>query len=525
MHPGVEASKRLVVLNTVSSVVAFALNVTVLVWLQQYLLRRISPDEYILLPVIGSLIVFAPLLSVVLTSGLTQFVTEAHAQGDDDCVTSLVSTIFPILCATGVLVLVVSALVAWKIDRLLTIGPKHVADARTMLLMLVFVFVIRLVSAPFGTGIFVRQRFMMEEAINIAGQLVRAALLFSLLLWLGPRVLWVAVANSIADLATLAAQRVLSLRLLPAQRFRLSHVRWTLARKLVTFGSWSLVIQLSESVRMAADPLILNKLSTAIDVTCFNLGSLPSYYLRMLQTRALGILQPSVIGMHARSETARLSNTYLRIGRLGLWSVLCFVVPGIVFRREVILLYVGAQYLPAATVMAILLIALPMSYGNALGWLIAAAQGKIRMMGIRTVIAQSGHLLATLVLVGILKLGAVGSAFGALVGGAVLHPIIMWRFSASVASVSLSRWFRETVLRGVTPALMSVPFFLAARYLVNPDSWQRLGLCVLGGELAYVASLVLFSLAEDDRGDLAELLRRVTKFCANWAANLTQFRR
>lgn len=40
--PGIEINKRIVLINSVSSAVSLVLNLSVLVWLQQYLLKRIS---------------------------------------------------------------------------------------------------------------------------------------------------------------------------------------------------------------------------------------------------------------------------------------------------------------------------------------------------------------------------------------------------------------------------------------------------------------------------------------------------
>lgn len=54
MNSRVEISKRLVLINSGSSVLAHLVNISILLWLHQYLLRRISPEEYSLYPVIVS---------------------------------------------------------------------------------------------------------------------------------------------------------------------------------------------------------------------------------------------------------------------------------------------------------------------------------------------------------------------------------------------------------------------------------------------------------------------------------------
>jgi hypothetical protein len=103
--PQVEISKRLVLINTASGILARTINVSVVVWLHQYLLRRITPEEYSLLPLLLSVIVLLPLLASILTAALGRFVLEAYVRGDYRAVTQIVSTAFPMLLGMAFLLL------------------------------------------------------------------------------------------------------------------------------------------------------------------------------------------------------------------------------------------------------------------------------------------------------------------------------------------------------------------------------------------------------------------------------------
>jgi len=76
--PRVELSKRLVLINSASSLLTRMLSISVLIWLQQYLLMRIKPEEYSLLPVLYSVMMFAPLITTILTGGLGRYIVEAY---------------------------------------------------------------------------------------------------------------------------------------------------------------------------------------------------------------------------------------------------------------------------------------------------------------------------------------------------------------------------------------------------------------------------------------------------------------
>ena len=80
MSANVEISKRLVFINSASSLLAKVLNVSILVWLQQYLLRRISTEEYSLYPILMAVMLLVPLLTTILISGLSRYIVEAYAR-------------------------------------------------------------------------------------------------------------------------------------------------------------------------------------------------------------------------------------------------------------------------------------------------------------------------------------------------------------------------------------------------------------------------------------------------------------
>ena len=63
METKVVISKKLVLVNAFSGVAARVINIGILLWLYQYLLKKISVEEYSLYPVLMSSIVF--LLSLI----------------------------------------------------------------------------------------------------------------------------------------------------------------------------------------------------------------------------------------------------------------------------------------------------------------------------------------------------------------------------------------------------------------------------------------------------------------------------
>ncbi len=228
MKERVEASKKLVLINSASAVVATAVNMAVWFWLQPYLLHRIGDEEYSLYPVLAAVMVFLPMFTMVIISGISRYVTEAYARGDDRRVVQIVSTMTVVLFGVGLAILIGGAFFCWFIDRILNIPAHRLWDARIMMGLMVLFFAIRVATTPFCVGLFVRQKFVLRNLILVGQEAVRITILLSLLFGVSTRVLWVVVATIGANLCGLIIILVVSVRLVPALRFRISQVRWWL---------------------------------------------------------------------------------------------------------------------------------------------------------------------------------------------------------------------------------------------------------------------------------------------------------
>jgi O-antigen/teichoic acid export membrane protein len=324
-----------------------------------------------------AVMVFVPLLTSVLTGGLSRYIVEAYAKGDEWRVTQIASTLSVLLLGESAVVLVLGLSLAWQVDRVLTIEPQQVGDARIMLVMLTCMAAVRLPLLPFRFGLYVRQKFALENVLALGIELLRMGLLFSLLLAVSPRVLWVVVASVSAEMAGVVVTQVISRRLVPALHFSIQAVNWQGARELVSYGTWTFVSAVSDMIYRSSDVIILNKLATALDVACFNLGMLISSQLQSFMMLVSAPLQPALIAMHAGGSRDRLRSAYLRGGRYALWMLLPVVLPLMIFARPLVILYTGQKFEMAAAVLVLLLAVFPIGYCNLMMGKLAVASARI----------------------------------------------------------------------------------------------------------------------------------------------------
>lgn len=503
-------SKRIVLINSASSAASLLLNLSVVIWLQQYLLRRLSPDEYSLLPIVMSIMAFAPLIMTVLGGGIGRFLTAAYARGDDEEVTRICSTMFPLLALAGLVVLGVGAVCTWFIDRIVTIAPERASDARLMLGLLLVSAAIRLPCAVLGNGFVLCQRLLLQDLIDFGTQLLRVGLLFALLFGTSTRVIWVVVASVASDLVGLAVATPISMRLVPALRVRWAATHWPLARELIGYGGWTLVSQVAETAKVAADPLILNQFATTLEVATFQVAGIAPRMLPMMVAPLSRPFIPILAALHATGDWTRLRATLLRTSRYHSWAIIAVAVPAGVFSREFMLLYVGKQYAAAGSVMSLLLLVPVLNALNALGVAVLMAAGEVRPLGVRQALAQAGSLALSAVFVAFAGWGAVGSSVAIVVAAATLGTTLMWPLSWRVAHATAACWLGEVFIPVVLPAVPSLVLCLLVKYTLGITTWFELLAWSGASAISNLALIYFFALRPEDRRDIATAMQHVT---------------
>ena len=344
MAVSIDISKRVALINSTSGVCTRLLRATVLIWMYHYLLRRISQDEFASYALVTALMVFAPLFSTFFTSGISRYVVEACARGDERRATQVVSSIFPVLLFWGLLFIAAGWVFAWHINSFLTVLPKHLADVRLMMVLLVTDFAVQMVMTPFAVGFHVHQRYLLQNLIEIGLETFRMTLLFALLVGLGANVIWVVVASVVSNFLSVILMTTISLRLLPSLRVKLELFHWATARQLFSFGLWTTLNQLAGVIFINADIIVLNKLATASDVAVFKLGLEAFNQVNAMVVATLLPILPVLTSLYARGEGDRMGAGVLRGARYILWFSSFLILPIIIYRKPLITLYAGPGY-------------------------------------------------------------------------------------------------------------------------------------------------------------------------------------
>lgn len=486
-------------INAVSSVCTRILQLTVIIWVNQYLLKRIRPEEYSLFPLVMSIIVFADLFKAVFTGGLARYIVEADSRGDRDGVTTIVSSMLPILVFGAACFGSAGLVAAWKIEHLINVEPTYVGQARVMLLLLVFTLCLNVVALPFSQGLYVRQEFVKLNLLDLVSEVFRLSLLFGLLVGVGPKVMWLVVASTAASALNVSMRIFVTRRLIPEIRFRSSQICFRQAKTMLHFGAWTSVQGFTSLVANSAPALILNRFGTAVDVAAFHLGRLPDVQLRRLMSAAAVPAQPALTALYATRGEQALHDLYYRGGRYHLWLTLLVVPVFLIFGHQIVTKYAGSQYESAANVVFALLVIYPFAWASAMFYKVAHAVAKIRAYYICDIFVQAAALGALFYSVVFLKKGAAGAAAAMAIANGLLHVVLIWPMGLRLVNGSWKAFLQKTCVPGMLPFFVSLLVCYMVGRTVNVSAWWQIGVAAALSGIVYMAVLIAFCMDEFDR--------------------------
>lgn len=475
----------------------------------QYLLARISTDEFAVYAVLMALMAFAPLFFSVFTGGVSRYIVEAYALGKPRRVAEITSSILPLLGGAAAAFVLAGTLLAIFIDDALTIAPGMENTARLMLMLLVVNYAVQMVTLPYTTGFHVRQRFVELNLLQVLRDVLRIILLVALLVGVGPSVLYVVIASVVSEQSYLAVAVYRSRRLVPEVRFQPGLFRWETGRKLISFGLWTTLGQLANLMVTSVGVLILNAYGTALDVTVYHLGATAFRQIESAISLAAFPLLPALTAMHSLADKARLARTTLRGGRYGLWVALFVACPAAIYSREFVQLYLGDGFADAAIVLSIFMGVFLFLGPTSLLPMLAMAMARVRDYHLAFFLSSSSSLLLTLYLVAVHDMGAIGVALSLLLATALFELSYFWPLQIRLTGARWSDFIRAVLVRGLMPAAVASVVWLTIERLYPPDSWGLLVLAIGAGSLVYAATLFSFCLDENDRSIVKRLLRRV----------------
>jgi O-antigen/teichoic acid export membrane protein len=467
-------------------------------FIMPFLIGQFGDRWYGIWSIIAGFATYYYLLDFGLSSATSRFGAAALAENDYPKLNTVLSTALMLFVVLGVLVMLVSGILAWSAKFFLA-DPDELALIRTIILIQGFGLGVGFASKAFGGVAIIHLRYDLLEV----NALLRLALETAAILYFlsnGYGILMLAVIGCVAIIGHSFGDYVIARYLYRDMRLTPKAFDRRLAREFFGFSSWSFLISIADSLRLQIDALVIGAFASAAMVTHYNIGARLAMYALTLLNRATNMLTPLYTRLHTLHESESLRDKFLFFTKinalLGVFGGGVLILVGKAFIER----WMGVEYLDAYPVLVVLAVAIMAESVNQPTTNILVAIAKHKFYAIASLIEGLINVVLSIYLLE--HYGIVGVALGTAIPMMVNRLIIVPIYTCRNLGLSLSRYYLT-----IAPIVIAIVIYLGlwyrfgANWLAIADYSSILGV-LAAISLLYVAIAPFIALTEAERRSL-----------------------
>jgi O-antigen/teichoic acid export membrane protein len=493
-------------LNLVSNIGRLGLTMLVGAWYVPFLVRKLGPAAYGLVPLASMITSYMGLITFSLDLAMGRYLNIALARQDHGEANKVFNVA---LCGNAVIValLAIPALaVILNVEHLVRIPPGYEAATRWLFAGTAAAFFLNEIKTPFLASCFAMNRLDLQNVVVVAETLTRVGLVAFLFLVVAPRIEYVGAGilagTVISTLGAIWLWKVLT----PNLHIRLRDFDWTMLKNLCHTSGWIVVSQIGLLLYANIDLVLANQL--------FGPGQSGRYaavlalplLLRSLNVAVGGIFAPTMFRMYARGEFAALESYLNRaIKFVGLVMALCIgLICG--FAKPLLTLWLGPEFGDLAPLLFLMAISLCLALSMYPMFAVPFAANRVKAPGLVTVAVG----LINVALVFLLAKTAGWGLYGIAAAGAISVTLREALFAPFYGAVVLQRRYR-TFYRQAIPILAAVSATIGLCRLISwrwtLSNWVDLGMAAAAVSLVF-GVMAWWRLSSGERAALKEAVIR-----------------
>jgi membrane protein EpsK len=497
--PVADLSARMIRRNAVANIGLYAAQVVLLLWFTRFLLLRLGPATYGLIPLATATATYFGLIMLSLNSAVGRFLTRDLVREDPtEAQATFNSALFGSL-GIAALLMPVAVAVAFLLPPLFNVPQGQGGAARLLFLAVLGSLLVVSAANAFSATAFARNRLDLLNVVQAAQVVVRVAVPAALIAWAGWALAAVSLGMALAGIAGVAGAVVLWRLLLPSLRVDRRAVRWPRLREMVSMGGWAFVVQSGTLLLENTDVYVVNLLWGSAAAGRYGSVLLFAFTLRALGGALASPILPPIVHRLNTGEDEWVIAASRRATRL--LCVLMALPVGLVcgFAPSILTVWLGPDYRDIWPILVVLTAGLTISVAGIPAFYVLVAANRLRLPGVVTVASGVVSLgLAYLLGRPASGIGVIGIAVAFLLVASAKNILFGLPYAAHVLG---ARWWG--LVRSLAPGLVCEAGVIAAGaalvWLGLASGWAGLAVSMAALTGVYAAVAGTLVLTREDR--------------------------
>jgi O-antigen/teichoic acid export membrane protein len=456
----------------------------------------------------ASITAYFSVLELGYGSAVIKFVAEYRAKRDTHALNEILSTLFTVFTAMGVVVYAIALLMAWLLPYIFNLEPGQVGTGRAILLIIAANVAFHFVFAVYGGVVNGFQRYYLNNVIGTAAMLVGAAVNV-LVLWLGYGLIELVAATTLVRMAPYYLYRRNAKAVFPDLEVSVRLFRRERLREVTGFSVYLAITDWSSRLNYTVDTFMIGIFLNTTAVGVYSVGLRLSEALFRMTNQLHTFLFPAIVhqATEGRIEEQRRLLVQATRFQLAVAMALCGTV--IAVADVLIHTWVGPGFEKGFLTAQLLAYVVVLRAWMGLPSTLLRGSGQAAFVAKVAASCAVANVLLSVVLVRLM--GLVGVALGTAIPVTAIAAVAIFPAACRAVRLPVFQGYRQVVWPALWPALVVMTGVALTRHLVPLRLAYVLAHMAVGA-LAYVVLFVACGLDRDERHwfttKLTELWRR-----------------
>jgi O-antigen/teichoic acid export membrane protein len=445
--------------NAIANASAFLFAAGVGFFLSPYLVAHLGPTRYGVWSLTVGMVGYLGLLDLGIRQGVSRYTARHHATGAHEESSLVVSAALRLFGFFGLLVILLSAALAWFALQLFNIPAELVGDARIIIVLLGCSIAVALVGGVFGGIVTGLERFDIQCGLDILVTSVRTvAIVLALRQGYGLVALaFIQLSGSVLECVVYA---IAARKLYKQLRIRLWAALGPHIRTMLKFGSSLSLLYLLSKIIYYSDTAVIGAFLPIEAVTFFVIAGSLCVYAKEL-SKALGSLMTPRVSALTSVGGSQVGDLILAVTKTATLVSTSIAVTFVLRGESFIALWMGPAYgKVSGQVLQILAIVVWLDALRSVAIYSLTGMARQSMIIPGVVVEAVANLALSLALVQ--RLGIVGVALGTLIPNVLVSLAYFPRRLSSATAVRVGLIYKHAL---VLPTLACVPFAVATQLI------------------------------------------------------------
>ena len=496
--------------GVVLNYVVIILNTVVGLLYTPYMLRMMGQSEYGLYSLVASVIAYLTVLDLGFGNAIVRYTAKFRAEKKTEEQYEMFGMFFLLYLVIGIIAFGIGLGLYFNVGTLFgdTMTAVELDRARIMMLLLVANLAFTFPMSIWGSIIQAYEDFVFQKSLNIFRIILNTAVMICLLHF-GYKAVAMVVVQTIFNVLTLVVNFIYCRRKLNIHiYFRFKHFHWGFLKEVAIYSFWIFLNAIMDRVYWSTGQFVLGAIVGTAAVAVFAIAiQLEGMYMQF-STAISSVFLPKVTAMVATNRSRKeISDLFIRTGRIQ-YIVLAYILSGfIIFGRQFIELWAGADYSDAYIISLLFFIPLTVPLIQNLGITILQARNEMKFRSVLYIIIALVSLAMQIVLTR--YFGGIGCAMGvsgALVVGQILIMNVYYRRRQDL---DIKTFWKEISKMSIIPIVLIFSSMLVIRHFFALDSWGKLILGIAAFSLVYIPLFFRFSMTDDERNLFISMFHKI----------------